>query len=473
MAPDEKPSLLTSVFAAVACLGAFPVGFMLFAITEHSVADAWNEGGSWMYVISLATLVSSFVNAVGVFLVARGAPAVLGVGLFTSIGVGFLGALGFRAGMSDSFAAVAFASPLDRSLIMYGATGEASMCLVLAGMFVSALFLFTGVGSLIASAGTRSLRRPLASFALGAVALGIWQFFSGRVVASEADAYRAVAHADPYDFAVLLFSFLDDAQQARAQATGALVVVVLCVLLAAALLKRSPRALAAVVGGLLVSAAGLGAQRVLAKPGSDELALLSQANVERPLRELDGSPLDRRDRFVFLGAELRDESGEVIPRLDEEALARLSSDDQVIVRLERDASAERLFETLARLSALKVRSVVLAGSQRLEVPPGVKVPPPFDQQLVAVRGVRVLLADERGCATGKCEFGTLADDGLHVGGEVWPLVNRSSASSYGQPEAEDAVHVVVGALTLEQLLSLAHTGVAKGRPIALHFSAEE
>lgn len=468
--PAERPSVVVSIFAGMSALAAVPLAFVWFGASVSSPQEAWLEGGWPMYALLALGGLASVVNALGAFFLSRGTPIVAGVGIFLSLLAGAVGAFGYRSGMTGSFQAIAHAAPMDRAIIMNGATGESMMCLVLGASMVGALFLALGLGALIAAAGVKSARGGFLLFGLGELALGVWQLFLARGYAGEAEAFKALAHAGPMDVATILFGGLEDAQAARGVASFALLGVVACCLAAGALLRANPRALAGVVGGLLVAAAGLGGLRPLARPTADELALLSRPAIGKALRTLDGTPVDQKDRFLTLSAkELLVDDGSPATELPRNLESAKDFNGVLNLRLEPDVTRERLIEQLALMRDAEVRSVRLIGMVTLTPPPGLEVPAPFTAHVVRAAGVRLLLAGEASCRGVTCDFASLGEKGLTVGNETFPLVTKSEVYDGGEATFERAIHLEAKNFTLEQLLSAAHTAAGQGRFLALHF----
>ncbi|MDP1917586.1 MAG: hypothetical protein Q8L14_15195 [Myxococcales bacterium] len=460
----------------MSCLSAGPIALALFTFAisgseEDGLSRAWLEGGWPMYLITGLGLFAALVNAVGLFFATRGSPFATGAGLFLSTLVSAAGVFGYRSGMTGSFKAIAHAAPMDQPIIMNGATGESMMCLTLAAVFAGGLFLSVGVGALIGSAGSKPHRAALALFGLGALALGLWQSFLSVGFGHEAGAFTAVAHASPGDVEVILFSNLELAQKARSAAMSSLLGAAVVCLIAGATLRRSPRALLAVIAGVLVSAVGLGGSLVAGRPSAEELALLATPDLASPLRPVAGGAIDRRERFLAVGAStLRSEGSEPIEIGDSAEVFAQVHDVRFVVnlKLERDVTLGRVLDVLTLAQNAGVRSARLIGSVTLSPPPGVAVPPPFDAHLSRLGGVRVLLASDETCASITCEFGTWSEKGVTIGQQTLPRETSSSAYDSGEVDFSRAIHLRVGGLTLEQLFDATHTVAAESRILALH-----
>ncbi len=465
----ERPSLVVSVFASMSALLGVPLGLVLFVANVSEASEAWLEGGWPMYAVLALGALAGVVNAVGAFFLTRGTPGVAGAGLFLSLLCGAIGVFGYQHGLTGSFEAVAYAAPMDRVWIMNGSVGEAMMCLVFGATMVGALLLAFGSSALIVALGVKEGRAGFAFFGLGLLAVGIWQLFVARGFSGEALGYQSVARASPADMAVLLFAGLDVAQEARSLASYALLGVVACCLAAGALLHANRRALVAVVGGLLVITAGLGGLRALSRPTTEQLEQLATPSIAGALMHLDGTPVDRKDRFLTLSAkELRTDSGAPAAELATSLDSAKDGDGVVNLRLEPDVTRERLLEQLGAMRDAKVRSVRLIGMRAMTPPPGLVVPAPFTTNLVQACAVRVHLVGEESCRDVDCTLASLDDKGLHEGAETFPLETKSFGFDGGETRFDSAIHLAAGKLTFAQLLSAAHTAVGQSRFLALH-----
>jgi len=461
---EPQPSTLLSVFAAMFSFAALPLGMTVFMLNVQSVPEAWNEGGWPMYVVFLCALLAFLVNAAGSFLLPRGSITATAAGAFLSLLCAAVGVFGFRSGMNAADAAILHASPADRGIIMHGALGEALMSVVFGLSLAGALFFTLGFGALIAAGAGKTHRAALAIFGSGGVALGVWQFAVSRVMGSEADAYKAVAHAMAADRMVLLASALESAQHAR-QFALVLLVPVLVTAVASVMVLRGRPAMGAVTTGIVVPLLALGALRITARPSADELTMMKSAGVTTPLRELNGAPIDWRDRVVLLDANgLHTPDGSSPSH--QRPISIYAEDGTLSIALTPDVTLEQLVLALRQVAMERVNSVRLVGMHVMVPPPGVIIPRPFDQQLTQMRGVRVLLANDDTCDTVKCEFGALNGEKLVVGSNALPLVDQSFTYDDHQTNFERAIHLELEGLTLEQLIKAAHT--AGERRIALH-----
>jgi hypothetical protein len=206
-----------------------------------------------------------------------------------------------------------------------------------------------------------------------------------------------------------------------------------------------------VVAALLVPATGLGGLATLVRPNTDELTLLEQPRVTLPLRPLDGTPLDFRDSSLALTAKgLLSDTDAPLGDLDD-ALRRARDRDILNLRLAPDVTREQLVAALKVLREQEVPSVRLVGQSEQALALDFTPPRPFGRSLVQLSGVRVLLPTERACDALRCEFGTLSEAGLKVGGDVLPVKTGSRGFDGGELGLERAIHLEVGELTKRQL----------------------
>jgi hypothetical protein len=465
---NEKPSLIVSVFAALLCLGAVPFGVAIFAVGTSSPAEAWLEGGWPMSVIVGVGLVASLVNAAGAFFLTRGSPWAAGVGVFLSLGSAAVGAFGFRTNMSGAFEAVAHAATDDQTTIMYGATGESLNCAVLGSAMAAGLFGALALAAFLSSLGGKQHRAAFALFGLGAAALATWQAFLSMSLALESQAYLAVAHASPTDLTVILFDALARGHALQRLASFSLFGVVGVAVVAGAVLRQQRATLVAVAGGLLVSVAGLGGLRALVHPNDEQLAVLERPTVSLPLRPMEGTPVDRKDRALALTPKgFLDFADAPVSNLSE-AVARTQSDGVLNLRLVPELTLEQLVAGLRELRAQHVASARLVGLAVEESTLQFTPRRPFRTRVEVLTGVRVLLPETTACDEVKCEFGTLSERGLTVGADTFPLVKKSFIFDGGEASLSRAIHLKVDGLSLEQLLDAAHTAAAQERFLALH-----
>ncbi len=461
---ESRPSTLVSIFAAVMCLAALPLGLLVFTLNVESVAEAWNEGGWPMYLVFLCALLACGANAVGAFLLPRGSIGAAGAGIFLSLACAAVGAFGFRLNMNGADAAIAHASPTDRGLIMHGALGESLMCVVFGFSMAGALFFMLGIGGLVGAGAGKEQRAALGIFGAGSLALGLWQFAVSHQLGSEANAYLAVAHAMAADRMTLLAFALEAAQHARQFALVLLVPVLICAVASVMVLRGRP-SMGAVTAALVVPLLALGAMRLVARPSADELAMLKSSGITTPLRELNGAPVDWKDRVVLLDAKGLHAPDGTSPSY-ERPIGTFAEDGTLSIALTPDVPLAQLRLVLRQVALERIHSVRLVGMHVLVPPPGVTIPPPFDQQLTQLRGVRVLLANEGTCEELQCEFGTLKGDTLVVGSESLPLVDESSGYDDGETNFARAIHLELEGVTVEQVIKAAHT--AGERRVALH-----
>lgn len=471
MTETQKPSVVLSIFAAMVALPGVVLGFGFFVAIANEVSQAWNEGGSGMYLVLLGSLTATLAGAAAAFFATRGQPMAWGLSAALLVGTFAAGVASYRLAMSESFEAIQHAAPADRAIIMNGAAGEASWTLVFAALMVAGLLLCQGAALAFGSIGARepSHRRGLVILGLGVMVLGVWQGLSGLAMHSERGAYAAVAFASPADRMTILFSEFEQAASFSRAATLSLGAVALVCLLAVALLRATPRLLVGVVAGLAVTTAGLGGMRVLGRPSAEQRVLLTTSRVPRPLMELDAVSVDVPYPFITQGSELRDVNNKPMP-MEELDLKFRGRSGGFELGLEPGVTVQSLAKTLSAVRARGVSSVLLVGTMRSSIPEGMSVPPAFEPYLTETRGVRVLLG-RRGveCPETGCKWAKLDAAGLTFGGETWPLLTKSSEWLGGAVNFEESVPLDLEGLELQQFLSAAHTAADKHKLLAVFF----
>ncbi|MBL8916925.1 MAG: hypothetical protein JNM17_39845 [Archangium sp.] len=450
------------IAAGVISLMAFPIGFVLFGLEGsraeglmQAVAEGWNEGGWWMYVIMLLEFVLMGGGALSLLFFARGKQTVWALTPAISVLMMAVAVMGFMSSMSSSMAAVMHANPLDRGIIMYAATGESLQTIHFALSFITATFVLHAVG--LALIGfTASEKKPPLVLALGVFGLSIWLFASQRATSMELGAYKAMAHAAPSDRATIVIFSLADAQSSQKLALGAMLVVLVAVVLALVTLRSTPRALAGVVSALLVTLAGVGGLRALGRPNADGQKMMKGAQLTRPLLELRATPDEMPFPPFTLGSAIHDENG-AVPTLEEVIRGR----EEVSLMLETDVTLDALRETLGRLASNDVKSVKLYGELRIKPPDDVKVPDLFEPLFHSTSSVRIGLINAcpaKGCAQ-------LNEKGLSFDGETWEFVE--SSNNIPVDDLARGVPVELKGLTLPKLLECAKALDAQGLPMML------
>lgn len=457
------------IAAGVLSLLAFPIGFVLFGIDSvagsefgfaAAVAEGWNEGGWWMYVILLLEFALIGGGALSLLFFARGKQTLWALTPAISVVMMAAAVIGFMMGMNSATTAVAYANPLDRGIIMFGASGEALQTIHFALSFIAATFVLHAIGLAIIGATAKEKKPPLV-LALGVFGLAVWLYASQRATSMELGAFKAMAHAAPGDRATIVLFSLADAQSAQKLALGAMVLVLIAVVLAVVMLRSTPRALAGVVSALLVTLAGIGGLRALGRPNGDAQKMMKGAQLTMPLLELRATPDALPYPLYTLGrTAIHDVEGQV-PTLEE----LIRGKDEVSLVLEADVTLDNLRETLARLASNEVKSVKLYGELRIKPPDDVTVPPMFEPLFHGSSAVRVGLISacpDTGCAK-------INEKGLSFDGKNYEFVE----SSYNVPidDLSRGVPVELKGLTLPKLLECAKALDAHGLPMLLVLDA--
>lgn len=461
--PVEKPSVGLSILAAMLALGGLPLGFAFMVMATHGgedVALLWNEGGWGMYPILLLSMATALVSAAGVFLAARGVPAVLGGALCATVMVMGVSAFAYRQAGTGSFEAIAFASPLDQPMIMRGALGEMASLVILAAALVAGLLVLQGVGLVVASLATRQapVKRALLVVGLALVCLGGWQFFTALNAGAERDFYAALAHAAPMDRLTLVVDGFERLAWSRKMGLGPLFAALLVAVGGVASLRSERRAAAAVLFGVLVPLVGLGGLRALARPSGEVVQLATSPGNTLELMQLDATPLDEKAyRLVSFGRELRDDHGDP---LTVEQMRDGIGLITVGLGLEPGAKGEAVLALLGELQKAGTKQVSLVGQKRTEPP--AFVPEAWKFVFNERRALDFELTTVAQCE--RCAFAAVTEKGLVVDDETWPLVTSSFSPI---PDETQKVYVKTGGLTLEQVLSVGHTVATKSQRAVL------
>ncbi|MFO0593950.1 MAG: hypothetical protein U0228_01565 [Myxococcaceae bacterium] len=439
-APEEKPSTLLSVLAALLALGGLPAGMALFAVlVDAEVGQAWMEGGWGMYACLALGALTCLVGAAGSFLAPRGVPAVLGAALGGVVAMVAAASLAWRSVGLASLEAISHASPIDRAIIMRGAMGELDSLTVLAAALAAGLFAALALGAGAGSLATRvaGRRGGLAFFAAALLALAAWQGLSAFSAAGGRRAMWAGAHASTMDRRILLLDGFERQDSGRKAAGFALLAALAVALAGTAALRSHRGAMVGLLAGVLVPIAGVGGMRTLARPNAEMLKVATMPEVSAPLIELDGPGVDLRDVIFYApGVELA---------INDDT--RFSKDMPIALGIQKGNEAAVLeFMKIAKLPPNS--TVTLAGFMKVEPPPF--VPKEWAVLFTEVRGVSFQLVDAASdCAA--CDAGKVTEQGLVVGSETWPLADQSSA-----PYPARRVVIPMAGLSLSQLVRLGH-----------------
>lgn len=458
VAPPAAPQTSTAAafIAAFISLLGLPVGGALFSvITSGEVGEAWNEGGWVMYVVLLLSFVLALGGAIGTYFLARGRPAVWTLIPGLSVLLMAAGVFGYLRNVSQSMAAVAYASPLDRGRIMFAAVGESMVSVVFALALIAGAYLVQALALAIVAAASAQKRAP-AALALGVLGIGIWQFASMRGMSWELGAFKSMAHASSTDRAILVIISLQEAQATHTLVLAGVGIALFAVMLAAVLLRSTPQAMAGVSASIVISLVGLGGLKVLAKPNADATAVLALNKPPRELMKLPATPDEGPYPFVTLGKSLLDVDGQPA-----DFATVVGGKDTVELGLEPGVTREVLVQMLRDLKAADVKVVELFGTSSFKLPEDVTVPPVFAPVLSDVTSVRVVLADS--CPADGCA--EVDETGLTFDGEKYPFVER--AMGYHGEDLSHAVPVELGDMKLERFFQCALALDAKSMPIQL------
>jgi hypothetical protein len=297
---------------------------------------------------------------------------------------------------------------------------------------------------------------------VGALGLAVWQFASLQATSYELDAFKGMAHASPMDRATIVIGSLQMSQELRPLLLAGLGLALVGVGLAVVLLRATPQAMAGVAASILVSVAGLGGLRVLARPTHEVATTLQLAMPPRDLKTLAGGASEGPYPFITLGKTFKDADGQT-PALEDVVRGR----DVVELGLEPDVTLDSLRATLRAFKAARVKVVKLFGVANLTPPPDVELLAYFKSVLTVTTSVTVVLVDacpREGCAQ-------VDDAGLTWDGEKLPFVERSYG--YTRDDFEHGVPVALGAMTLDRLLACGVAADAKSRSLQLVLGDEQ
>ena len=463
-----------------------PVAFALFTValgaggSENGLfgrlAEAWAEGGVFMFVVVLVGgLVAMASAALMFFGVQRGSPAVLACAPLGAL-VTAVGAVGFFNGISGAAAAVVHASPADRATIMAGATGEAITTSAFGMAGTAGLLASLALGCLFGVVAQTGLARKLLVFT-GATFLSLSLVSTTALmrISELMGLFKAVAHVSPLDRPTILVMGSEELGRFRLPMLGFIALVFVVVIAGALAMKESPRTAVLLVllgaGGL----AGLGVQAGLMSLSEGKTAALLPAAASPALIELDGYTASPPS-WCLAGAEVRDcEEDRVMDdeRLSDELSAHVrnkaeySADELVSipVGIAPKASAAALWKFIDVAVQAKASGLVLIGQKErgpLKVVPELAAIAPLMQ--VKERSVPVGFATEGTPCDRGCEPGTIEGDTVKGEQVVFDDV-RIIDELAPRP---DVVHVKADrTLTPERLARLAIATANMGRTLVL------
>lgn len=485
-AASKRPTGVAITAALTPFMGG-PVAFALFTIALGSggggdgglfgrLANAWAEGGVFMYVVLLVGgLVAMTSAALMFFGVQRGSPAVLACAPLGAL-VTAVGAVGFFNGISGAADAVVHASPADRATIMAAATAESLTTSAFGMAGTAGLLASLALGCLFGVVAQTGLARKLLVFS-GATFLSL-SFVSTTALMRLSELmglFKAVANVSPLDRPTILVMGSDELARFRLPMLG-FIVLVLVVLVAGALaMKESPRTAVLLVllgaGGLV----GLGVQAGLTSLSEGKAAGLLPVDPSLALIELDGFAASPT-WWCLSGAEVRDcVEGRVMgdEQLADELAAHVRNKAEygaaelvsIPVGVAPKASAAALWKFIDAAVRAKANGITLTGQKdtgSLKVVAELAALAPLMQ--VKERSVPVGFATEGTPCEGGCELGTVVGD--TVKGEQ--LVFDDVRIIDERAPLRDVVHVKADrTVTPERLARLAIATANEGRTLVL------
>lgn len=490
-APTEKRPTGAAITAALTPFMGGPVAFALFAfaIGAHgeeglfgNLAQAWAEGGWFMYVVVLTGGVVAMVSAALMFFgVQRGSAALL-VNAPLGALITAVGALGFMNGLSGAVAAVAHVSPADRATIMAAATAEALTTSAFGMAGTAGLLASLALGCLFGVVVQTGVARKLLAFGGGTfLVLAMLSVTSLLRLSDLMSLFKAVANVNPIDRGRILEMGSDELSRFNLPFLGLLGLLVAIVAAGAVSLKEAPR-LAVMLpllgfGGLV----GLGAHAGARALANQKTATLGVTAPSYGLIDFKGY-VGSQPQWCLKGAEIRDceedraiDADELLDETASQVRRRRDSayDEKAPVELAvgigPKASAEGLWQFIDAANRAHASGLSLTGEHDgapLKVAGEIAGLAPLLQ--VRFSGVPVgLLPDDAPCDRG-CEVGTVKGDTIVVDGkpfEDMPMIDES--------DLRDEVHVrVAPTLSPELLVKLARAAAGNGRKLVLLLPAD-
>ena len=485
-APTEKRPTGVAITAALTPFMGGPVAFALFAFAIGgggemglfgNLAQAWAEGGWFMYAVLLTGGVVAMVSAAFMFFgVQRGSGVLLANAPLGAL-ITVVGALGFMTGMSGAAAAVVHASAADRATIMAGATAEALTTSAFGMAGTAGLLASLALGCLFGVVVQTGVARKLLAFSGGTfLVLAMLSTVSLLRLSDLMGLFKAVAQVNPVDRGRILEMGSDELSRFNIPFLALLVLLAAIVAGGAVALKEAPR-LAVLLpllgfGGLV----GLGAHAGARAFANQKTATLG--STARTFGLIDFKGYAGRDpQWCLKGAEVRDcEEDRVVEAgalLDETASQVRSRRDyaydekapvELAVGIAPKASAEALWQFIDAASRARATGLSLTGEHD---GPSLKVAGEIGglAPLLQVKWSAVpvgLLMDDAPCEQ-HCEVGTVKGDTLVVDGKALselPMVDES--------DLRDEVHVRADPkLSPELLTKLARAAAGNGRKLML------
>lgn len=288
MQTKPQGSMAVAIVSGVLVLATGPMALAMLVLQSgaEGLAELFNEGGAFSYLVlgagALSTLVAAVLMAVSV------RKPVLGLSALVVFVAPMLAAvLGTKVGAQGTLAAIVHAAPADQRTILMGSIGE------LMSLQLQALALGTSACFAVALASLAGLlttgRGPRVVAALSSGLLGVSLGATAFVDAQLYGALKAVAHASPADRATILVGTIQELQPFTLFGNGSLFAALVITALGVAVLMRGEARAAAIAMGasVLVAVVGLrGANAMIDRQLSDASASLP------PMKDLGYLELD-------------------------------------------------------------------------------------------------------------------------------------------------------------------------------------
>ena len=488
--PQKRPTG-AAITAALSPFMGGPVAFALFTFALGGdreaglfvrLAQAWAEGGPFMYLVLLVGGGVAMTSAALMFFgVQRGSPVVLAAAPLGALITG-VGALGFFNGVSSAADAVVHAHPADRATIMAGATGESLTTSAFGMAGTAGLLASLALGCLFGVVAQTGLARKLLVFA-GATFLSLALVSATALMrlSNLMGLLKALAHVSPLDRPTIFMMGNEELGQFRLPMLGFLALVLVVLVAGALALKESPRTAVLLVllgaGGLV----GLGLQAGLTSLSEGKAARVLPSAAAPSLIELDGFSASPPS-WCLAGSEVRDcEEDRVMDdeRLSDELAAHVRNrrevdGDQLVsipVGVVPKATAAALWKFIGAAASAKANGIQLTGQKDrgpLKVVSELAAIAPLMQ--LKERSVPVGFATEGAPCDRGCERGTIVGDTVKGATVVFDGVRIIDK----RIELRDEVRVKVDStMTPDHLARLAIASANEGRTLVIVPAAAE
>lgn len=483
--PEKRPTGAAVTAALTPFMGG-PVAFALFTFALRSggheeglfgqLAEAWAEGGFFMYVVLLVGGGVAMTSAALMFFgVQRGSPAVLAAAPLGAL-ITAVGAVGFFNGISSAAQAVAHVNPADRATIMAAGTGEALTTSAFGLAGTAGLLASLSLGCLFGVAAQNGLARKLLVFTGAAfLSLSLVSATALLRLSNLMGLFKALAHVNPLDRPTILVMGSEELGQYRLPMLSFLALVLAVLVAGAMALKESPRTAVLLVllgaGGLV----GLGAQAGASSLAAAKTASLFPADAAPMLIELDGYS-SSSPQWCLAGLSVR--ACEEDQAMDEE---RLVDELSAHVRNKREYSGE---ETVSIPLGITAKSTpeslwMFVGAAVTATADGVLLtgqknrgPLKVVSELAAI--APLMQSNERSVPVGfaiaatpcekGCELGKVDGDALIVDGKRWQAEKLIGERSELRDDVRVKVDMTMGP---ERLVTLALAAASNGRRLVI------